>query len=802
PTGLHESYFVDLRLKFGAQQSTPIIEGHGVARDYPGYSFKLMGTDSFSEMPFRDFSAASFTNTRNEPDAERGRPDNGDLLTRLLTEPGTTLIAENRARALGLGIGDSLNLRLGSRDQSLTLIGYIPITDSKTMQALDNLLLMDIATAQEVLALPQHLSRIELIIGEDDRGTALLSRIEQSLPAGAQIISVQSSNSALSQMTRAFRTNLTAMSLLALMVGLFIIYNGISFSVVQRREMFAVLRVLGVTGKELSWIIYAEAILLGIVGTVLGLLLGILLGYGLLELVTRTVSDLYNGSDSAALSVSFASIIKGMALGLGATLLAAVLPAREALTIVPQLAMQRMQLESKTLKILPRLARLGLWITAAGLLVLLFSERSLVLSFGGLFMLVIGYSLLVPQTVAWMTTHLRSVLGRLFGLKGHMALHSVSRSLSRTSVAMAALTVAVATTLGVTVMIDSFRGAVDSWITQSMRADVYIAVPGIDRHVALSNMDAALIERITQLDQVKYISKARRTVLQTSSGEIELLAFDLPEKSLEAFTLIEGEQERAWQSFSTSPAAIISEPYAYRHKLSAGDKIQLPTLLGQQTFDIVGVYSDYASERGRVVIALDNYQHYWRDAGISSIGLYLEEKDKGNSGEERLVKQLRQMLPTDSPLSITTKKGIREATLTVFDRTFAITEVLRILTVFVAFVGILSALMALQLERAREFAMLRATGLTPGELRQLVISETGLIGLLIGIIALPLGILLSAVLIHVINRRSFGWSMEMSLDFSQLIAALLLALIASIAAGLYPAYRMARTRPALALRGE
>ena len=787
PAGIDEKDYVDLRIKLGVRQATPLIEGYGISKDYPGYTFQLLGVESFSEAPFRDFSSR-----RNTGD------DGNDDLTRLFTEPFTTLMTKQRADELGLQQGDFIDIILGKRELRFTLIGYIPGLPGQSTQALDNVLLMDIATAQASLAMQGRLSRIELIVPDDANSSALLAQVQQLFPPGTQIISTQSANQTLAQMTRAFRTNLSAMSLLALLVGAFIIYNSMSFSVVQRREMFGVLRVLGVTGKEINQLIYIEALVIGVVGTVFGILLGIIMSYGLLSFVTQTVSDLYRVTEHADLSVSTSSIIKGIALGLGAALVAAYVPAREATTISPQRVMQKMQLESKTLLLLPRLLRWGVLVFLAGIVVLALAMKSLAISFAALFMLVIGYVLTVPQTVRYIIERLQPLLGRFFGLKGRMAIHSVKRNLSRTSVAMAALIIAVATTLGTTIMIESFRGSVIAWIDDSMQADVYVSMPRVDRYVATMSLDESLISSLSELEQVKYVSKGRRVSLQSHAGEIELIALELPQKSLAGFKLIEGEQLAAWQAFSQQDAVIISEPYAYRHHLSLGDTLILPTQLGDRSFDVVGVYSDYASERGRVVVSLDKYRHYWHDDGISTVGLYLND----GANVERLVDNLRQLLPAETPLTVSTREGIREATIAVFDRTFAITEVLRIVTIFVAFVGILSALIVLQLERGREFAMLRAIGFTPKELWKLVVSETALIGAFVGLISLPLGILLSMILVHVINRRSFGWSMDLMMDISQLMSALLLAVIAALLAGLYPAYRMARTQPALALRGE
>ncbi len=155
-----------------------------------------------------------------------------------------------------------------------------------------------------------------------------------------------------------------------------------------------------------------------------------------------------------------------------------------------------------------------------------------------------------------------------------------------------------------------------------------------------------------------------------------------------------------------------------------------------------------------------------------------------------------------SQLSIRSNREIRDYSMGIFDRTFAITQVLRLLAIGVAFIGVLSALMALQLERTREQAVLRATGVTPGQLSRLTLLQTSLMGLYAGLFALPLGWLMSEVLIEVINRRAFGWSITTLLPVDAVVEALLLAVGAALLAGLYPAWRMGRTSLALALREE
>jgi putative ABC transport system permease protein len=198
------------------------------------------------------------------------------------------------------------------------------------------------------------------------------------------------------------------------------------------------------------------------------------------------------------------------------------------------------------------------------------------------------------------------------------------------------------------------------------------------------------------------------------------------------------------------------------------------------------------------MIALERYRALWDDPQVSSLGLHAAP----GVDVDALVSELRAAAGGEQLIAISSNRALRDASLEIFDRTFAITGVLQVLATIVAFVGVLAALMALQLERARELGVLRANGLTPGQLWGLVIGQTGLIGLAAGLLALPVGVMMAAVLVYVINRRSFGWTLLFQLDTALFAQALLVALTAALLAGLYPAWRMGRTPPALALREE
>jgi putative ABC transport system permease protein len=219
---------------------------------------------------------------------------------------------------------------------------------------------------------------------------------------------------------------------------------------------------------------------------------------------------------------------------------------------------------------------------------------------------------------------------------------------------------------------------------------------------------------------------------------------------------------------------------------------------GTGRYRVAGVFYDYGSDQGVVMMARSSFEGAFDDTGVTSLSLFLREA----ADAERVVGELEARVPPGQRVVVRTNAALRAGSLEVFDRTFQVTAVLRFLAFVVAFVGVLSALMALQLERARELAVLRANGLTPGQVWTLVIGQTGLMGAVAGVLAVPMGLALATVMIHVVNKRSFGWTLRMEVGPSVLVEAVALAVVGAVLAGLYPAWRMARTPPAHALRGE
>ncbi len=784
PAGVPEDLYRKLRVDLNVRSVAPVVEGDVAAPDYPGRTFHLLGIDPFAERPFRPYLSGAQSRDRTD-------------VSTLLTQPATGLLSSETATKLGLKVGETLTILIGTSRHPITLIGVLEPGDEMSRRALESLLVTDVATAQELLNAIGYLSRIDLIAPEGLAGESLLQRVQTVLPDGVQVIRASSRSQALAQMTRAFNFNLTALSLLALIVGMFLIYNAVTFSVVQRRALIGMVRALGVTRREIFQLVLGEALLTGLIGTTVGIVLGIIVGRGLVNLVTQTINDLYFVLSVRELTVEPFSLLKGAALGLGATLVAALVPAFEATTAPPRAVMSRSIIESRLRRIVPRAALGGVLFLVLGGGVLLLPSRSLVLSYGAFLAIILGCALLTPAITIGLMKLIRPLMSGLFGVLGNMSARDVVAALSRTAVAIASLMIAIATTVGVGIMIGSFRHTVVRWLETSLQADIYIAPPSLVARRNEAALDPTLIERLSSAPGIASVNTSRGIMLESPAGLTQVIALKLDPRSYSAFRFKQGDPERVWPAFQDDDAVIVSEPYAYRHDLRIGSAIRLRTDRGDREFRVAGIHYDYGSDLGVVTMSRRTYERYWDDRRVTSLGVYVTP----GTNVDALVESLRR-IAGEQEVRIRPNRMIRDASLKVFDRTFAITAILRLLTIGVAFIGILSALMAIQLERARELAVLRANGLTPRQVWGLITLKTGLMGLVAGLLALPVGIVLAVLLVFVIDRRSFGWTMELTIAPDILMQALLLAVAAAILAGVYPALKMARTSPALALRGE
>lgn len=769
PSGLPDTAVADLLAQVGGIDATPLVESLVGVAGHPGLAIRLIGLDPIS-------------------DARFGGPAPGGAgdVTALLTRGDAIALSASAAATLGVSTGATLTLTIGTRRAEVHVVSVLPAAALGSSPVA----VCDISTAQVLLGRHGRIDRILVRVPPAARA-ALAAAV---LPPGATLAPAEARTQALLEMTRAFDTNLTAMGLLAVVVSVFLIYNTVDFLAVARRPLLARLRLQGATAAEIGGALALEALLLGAVGSIIGLALGVGCARLLLIGVTRTITDLWFVVDVRSVVLAPTLLLANLGIGLGATLLAAAPSLIASMRLPPQVAVVAATPHPPRWRSLAAVAALGVVGLAASVGLLVLDPHSLALGFAAIGCVIVGAALLVPLLLALALAGARRPLAALGGPVVGLALAAARAALARTSVAIAALAVATAASLGVQVMVHSFRTALSAWLDSTLQADVYLSAP---RPVAARTTELPLppdlVERLARTPGVAAMVTKRDAHPQGRDGPVDVAAFDLPPQTHRAFHILGVPAPDLWSRFAAG-GCLITEPFASRHRLTVGGSVALRTDHGWHDFPVLAVIRDYSSDQGTVLLALPVYRQWWEDRAISACSFYAQPGVEAHT----LVERLRAAAAGDL-LQIDAQSDLRRASLAVFDRTFAITRAMQWLAAAVAFLGVLSAMTAQGLERQRELAVVRMHGATPLQVGALLTLQALASGLTAGLLAVPLGLVLARLLIVVINHRSFGWSFDLAVPPVALATAVGLAVAASVAACGYPAWRSMRASPARVL---
>lgn len=767
--GVPESVYTRLRTELGFRKSAPNITG---TIRINGEEFTLLGLDSISELSLQRQRAGFESN---------GLMFDPALLNATTSNP--ILMSQSAAADAGFVVGDSLQAITGANQIGLTP-SIVSIQLSNTLASSDpiateGMLYTDISVAQNILQKIGYIDSIDLILDSEQ-----VASLQAWLPIGLSLVDTETRNDTLDQMTSAFHVNLLAMSLLSLLVAALLIYNTVTLSVLRREKTLGIFRAQGVSRLQICRLVLSEAALYGTIASAFGVLLGYWLGTVLLNFVTAAIPDLNYRLNVTSFLVEPTSLIIGFLLGLGITMASAAVPAWRASLAQPVTLQQRAAHDYSWRHYLPVLSYSGLAMMILGFLLLQISQQGLVIGFVALTFIIFGFCFVVPTIMSVVLKILLRLLSNSLKLPARMALRNIQNGLNRTGMAVAALTVAISVTIGVGIMVDSFRNTVIIWLDQSFAGEIEITGANIDTDLQ------SLIENIPGISSV---SATINTQIESNIGQVRL---NVSDKDADERYYLKQITEQDLTRFNRGEGILLSEPLAWLYEINVGESISVFTDNGTANYQVLGIFYDYTPSQGMIAMHQSLYQQSWNKLTPSRLTIFSD-----NSNPD-LFNDIEQRLADYEQLAIFPNQQIQNITLGIFDRTFAITGVLRILAIVIAFIGVLSALMALLLERGKEFATLRASGMTPTQIVKLILGQTTLMGLFAGLLAIPLGLIMSDVLIDVINKRSFGWSMQHFFPLSVLSDALLLAIVAALLAGIYPAFKSARISPALALREE
>jgi putative ABC transport system permease protein len=719
---------------------------------------------------------------------DRPPADPGEVLAR----PGWAAVTPELAREMGWKTGSVFEVSSGSRRAALT-VGALVDFRKLTPLASPRLVVMDIAQAQSALGIPEGIHQVDLKLAPGARREDVAARLALRLGPAARVVTPEQRRRQTASLLSAFRLNLTALSMISLFVGGFLVHASTQAALVRRRREFGLLRSLGTTPRQVFLIILGEIAVLGALGTAVGLPIGWWAARANLDAVSATLTNLYllEGIDTLRMPAWIWILAAGA--GFGGALAGALLP-----------AMDMSRKDTRSL-----LAGLALHERVGGAAGRLFAAGWAVLVLAGLAWLVAGrgvrssgfwiaVALIValPLMTPWLLRRAcASIRPRGFGVA--YGLKALDVRLGTTSFAVASLGVAVTMLVGITLMVGSFRKTVEVWLESTIRADVFVTSESWRRARETATLEDDLVAALVRFPGVRVADRLRQGTAWTGSRRISLIGRDVGILGGEGrFPLMAGDRAEAIRRVAEEGAVLIGEPLARKEGLRVGDLLRLATLEGEASFEIAGVYHDYSNENGSAEMDLLTMEKAFGPGRMTNVDLYLLPGVE----PQAVMDSIHARFPGE-PLELFGNRGLRREILAIFDQTFAVTRLLQGMALLIASCGITLTLLVLARERVAELALYRALGAGRLQIFRVFLGEgigMAFLGLVLGF---PGGAALAVVLIYLINRAYFGWTIEMSVSSGALAAQAATILAAAAAASIYPALRASRT-PASELSRE
>jgi len=694
-------------------------------------------------------------------------PPLGERLDALRSD--TIFLTPAASRWLGASEGATIHAQSGLTDVPLRVGGTLSAGEAQRFAV------MDIAGAQAAFGRVGRLSRIDLRVEPGVEVATLIADLRDRLPPGVVAARPATNAAASASLSRSYRVNLQVLALVALFTGSLLVFSTQALAVVRRRTQFALLRVLGMTRRRLVALIVIEGALLGALGSVLGIVLGFVLAGLAVRAFGVDLGSGYFRGVVPMLHADMQALIVFLALGIVAAVLGSIVPAIEAAQAPPALALKAGDEERAFVRMrtpLPGLVALALGAAATALPPI----NGLPLAgYGAIALLLLGTLMLLPRLAAIALERLplpRAPAPRL-------ALAQLAAAPGQLTVSLAAVVASVSLMVSMAIMVASFRHSFEGWLDRILPADAYLRAATGGDTAFLPPDTQARIAALPGVARAEFL-REQQLALDPARPRIVLIArtVDLrdPARSLPLLGA------PAQVGAGAPPPVWVNEAAADLYGFRPGQEVRLPLEGRAVPVTVAGVWRDYARPQGAIVMERSQYTALTGDTTVTNGALWFA----AGADRSRVFAALRD-LPGGDKLDLYLPGDIRALSLRAFDRTFAVTYALELAAVAIGLVGLSSSFGALVLARRREFGVLRHLGMTRAQVGAMLATEGAVasgIGLAVG---LALGFAMSLILIHVVNRQSFHWGMELFLPWDTLVlfavTVLVLSTLTALASG-------------------
>ncbi len=719
-------------------------------------------------------------------------PLNGapDSLGEILAVRGWTAVTPELARDLNLtspsvGASEGTAFEVVAGTEAVSLVTGATVDFRRVAPlASSRVLLMDIAQSQDLFDERGVIDDINVFLVEGAELDPTVARLREALGERAAVTTPGEREEQADGLLSAFRLNLTALSLISLLVGLFLVYTSVQASLVRRRRELGVLRSMGATKGQVLRLLLSEAAAVGLVGTAVGLPVGYLAATFNVDAVSGTLRDIYLLDEIEQLAVPVWIYFLAAALGLGGAMLGSLLPSLDAVAREPRELLGRAQLSERSSRLAPRLALIGF---VVALLTLgwyaLFGQG---ISYAG-FVLAVSLLLVIPALSPWLLQTVASWspasrLGASYAVRTLQSGRAQSSGLT-----VAALGIAFSMLVAITLMIGSFRATLEVWIDQVVIADVFVSTATSEHGSRTAGFPAEVIEQVRSRDGVRYADGIRRREGTANGRGVRIVAVDLSvPNAVERYPIFDGVADA--DALVRGDAVLVTEPFARKSGTWSGDTVTLDTASGEKTLSVSGVFYDYSTERGVVYMHLDTYAELFGAGQPIGLALYLED----GVDPEAVVRDLQTNLAVPG-LYARSNQTLRTRVFEIFEQTFAITRLLQGMSLVIAAFGITLTLFVIAGERRAELALYRALGATRRQVFRLFVGKgvaLGGLGTGIGVVG---GTLLAGILVFIINRELFGWTIQVYVPWWALAEQIVTVGAVALVAAAVPALRASET---------
>ena len=784
-SGFPESLVDQVREVPGVEYAVPVIETDGMLVDGKERSLMILGVDVLVDTQVRDYSLAGESSDIPDP-----------IL--FLAKPDSILVTRAMAQREGFRMDQKIQVQTVEGIRTFHIRGILnPEGPAKAMGG--NLAVMDIYAAQMAFGKIGRVDRIDVCPREGENPETVRRAISARLPQGYRVDTPAGRTKQVEAMIARFQNGFDVISYLAIFVGMYLIYNAVSISVVNRRKEIGILRALGCRRKDIMALFLAETLLIAAVASVLGVILGLLLADKLVAVFGKIISTAFVRTSAEAIHVTWVYPAIGLASGIIASLVAAFFPARAAVDISPVSAIRSVPYTEERFFNARRLNITGILCLAfSGGIFLIYHlvgdsplTKSKTIFLAAQLMLATGISFFIPMFLKGFVAVFNRLYSSSSGTAGRLAGLNLRKNLNRNAVAVAAVFFGISVFVASANYVHSVQTSAIEWLDSIIRADIVVSSghPGASPNSQTIPLPAEMSGRLETVPGVRTVEPWRRVLINYNDRKVLVSAFDFGRYDTGGGSKGEGNiGNYRREYFSDRKKIVVSEPFAAIFKVRQGDTLTLPTPAGPAVFTIAGIVVDYTSNNGVIGMDLKTYQHHWGDMLCDSFLIHIQS----GARIEEVRNEIQRRFGINRILFTLPAQEFKNEIRRVLDRMFVFNYAVNVITLAIACLGIIVALFASVMERTREIGTLRAMGMQKSQIYGVVVLESLLMGLAGGILGA-----LSGVIAGWINLKGFFMASYGSAQYHPSIGAMILAIVLaagmSALAGLIPARKAAQT---------